>query len=296
MNWDDIKIFLEVARTEKLNVASKRLGVDPSTASRRIYKLEEGLKTQLFTRTMEGHVLTEHGKTLFETALQMEKQSQQAQEILHGKNLDERGSVRIGTTEAFGSFFIAPRLAKFTKENPNILIELLPLPRFVKLAKHEADMSISIEKPQNTSLIISKLCDYRLMAYATKKYIAQNKPIKNLVDLKNHPLIGYINNLAFSEQLQYLEEILPDVPPGFSSTSVVAQYMATNEHAGLAILPCFLAQHNPDLVPVIRNKINIIRSFWLAIHPERKKLARMKKVWDFLKEMVEENSRIILGD
>jgi DNA-binding transcriptional LysR family regulator len=285
---------MEVARAERLVEASKRLGVDASTVSRRLYRLEKNLDVHLFIRTMEGHTLTEHGKVLFEAARQMESQTLYASEVLQGKNLEEVGSVRVGTTEAFGTFFLTPKLAEFTKDNRGISIELLPMSRAIRLTKHEADMSISLEKSTNNALIVSKLCNYRLKMYATKDYIRNNQPITSLDDLRRHPIIGYISNLAFSKQLHYLDQLLPDVTPTYSSTSVIAQYMFANEGTGLAILPCFLARHNPELVPILEDEISILRSFWLIAHPERKKLARVNKVWQFFKEVTAENADLML--
>lgn len=295
MDWDDLKFFLEVARTERLSEAAKRLNVDASTVSRRLYKLEGSLNAQLFDRSNEGHILTEHGQILLETARQVEQQVQLTCERLQGQNFIEQGNVRLGSTEAFGTFFLTPKLAGFAQENPNITVELLPLPRFLKLTKLEADLTISIERPQHTSMIISKLCDYRLKMYATRKYLEQAPPILQLEDLRQHSLISYVRNLLWSEQLNYLDSLLPDVTPSYSSTSVVAQYMATLEGLGLAILPCFLARHSAKLVPVLEDETSILRSFWIIAHPERKKLARVNKVWRFLKEIAAENSEMLMG-
>ena len=109
MNWDDLKVFLEVARTEKLSQAAKRLGIDASTVSRRLHRLEDQLATQLFDRSAEGHSLTEHGQLLLQTARDMDQRAQAANEILQGKNLESQGKVRLGVTEAFGNDFIAFR-------------------------------------------------------------------------------------------------------------------------------------------------------------------------------------------
>ena len=87
MNWDDLKVFLEVARSETLTMASKRLNIDPSTVSRRIHKLETELGTQLFDRSVTGHTLTEHGHELLTTALEIEKKTVATLDILQGKNL-----------------------------------------------------------------------------------------------------------------------------------------------------------------------------------------------------------------
>ncbi len=296
MNWDDIKFFIAVARTEKLIDASKRLGVDTSTVSRRIYRLEKSLNAQLFERTMGGYTLTEHGRLMAEAAKPIEQQVQSINKALLDKNLEEKGSVRIGTTEAFGSLFLSGQINAFQKIYPNISIELLPMPRFVKVTTLEADLSISVERPDTESLIVSKLCDYRLRLYTTKKYLRRHACLKKVEDLRKHSLISYIADLTFSDQLLYLNDILPHALPVFSSTSVLAQHTAVKNDLGLAILPCFLADCSPQIVPVLKNEINILRTFWIIAHPEKKKLATVNKVWVYLKELVSEKSKILMGE
>lgn len=295
VNWDDLKVFLEVARTEKLSHAAKLLGIDPSTVSRRLHRLEDALQTQLFDRSVEGHNLTEHGRLLLQTAQSMDQGAQGAIDQLQGKNLAAEGLVRLGVTEAFGNAFIAPELARFCQRQPKIAVDLLPLQRFVKWSRHEVDIAITIEKPSHSSLIITKLCDYRLQLYASQRYLDQAPPIRQLDDLQQHPLIGYIDDLIFSDQLSYLERLLPGSRPTFRSTSVITQQAATREGLGVAILPCFLAREAPELVPILSDETSILRTFWMAVQPEQKKLARVGVVWEHLKQYAAANRALLMG-
>ena len=299
MNWDDLKVFLEVARSETLAMASKRLNIDPSTVSRRIHKLENELGTQLFDRSVTGHQLTEHGHELLTTALDIEKKTVATLDILQGKNLEDKGNIRIGTTDAFGSYFITEQLTSFHQQHKQISIDLLPLQRLVKLTQYEADLAVTVEKPENKSLVVTKLCDYRLKMYASKEYLAQHGGMSCLSQLSNHAMIGYVDDLIFSDQLcyldRYLDRYLEKVKPVFRSTSVIAQYKAVENGLGLAILPCFLASKSENLVPVLENDINIIRSFWMAAPVERKRLARVEKLWQHLKLTTQQAEALLLG-
>ncbi|MDP2561449.1 LysR family transcriptional regulator [Psychrobium sp. 1_MG-2023] len=300
MNWDDLKIFLEVARTETLQSASGRLKIDSSTVSRRIHKLEKDLKTQLFSRGAAGHSLTPHGEKLFNAALEIEQKTESAMEILQGKNLQQTGDVRVGTTDAFGNFFIAGQLASFFKQYPNINVDLLPLQRFVKLTQHEADIAITIEKPTNPALVVSKLCDYRLKMYASREYLIKHPAIKTLDDLDNHPLIGYVDDLIFSDQLCYLDRFLAHKKQGhrratLRSTSVIAQASAVKSGAGLAILPCFLADSYDNLIPILNDEIDIVRHFWIAASSERMALLRVQTLWRHLQDITDAAQAQLLG-
>jgi DNA-binding transcriptional LysR family regulator len=163
MNWDDIKLFLEVARSERLSIAAKRLNLDASTLSRRLHKLEESLTTKLFERTVDGHVLTPDGTKLLQYARRMELDAGQAFNDIKEQKSVNSGRVRIGVTEAFGSFFISPHLMPLKQVFPNIQIELVHFARDVKISRNEADIAIAVEKPKNTSTIITKLCSYMAM-------------------------------------------------------------------------------------------------------------------------------------
>ncbi|MGB0835802.1 MAG: LysR family transcriptional regulator [Psychrobium sp.] len=289
MNWEDLKIFLEVAKSETLTGASKRLGVDSSTVSRRLHKLESVLGTQLFTRENQGHKLTQHGSKLLQTALEMEQQTQSAIELLQGKNLQQYGDIRLGTTDAFGNYFIASQLPEFMDEHQQINIELLPLQRSVKLAHHEADIAITIDKPTSESLVVAKLCDYRLKLYANEDYLVRRGAVNKMESLVNHDMIGYVDDLIFSRQLCYLEQFLPHITPRFRSTSVIAQATAVESGMGIAILPCFLANRKQGLVEVLPNTLDIMRQFWIAAPRDRMELLRVKTLWHYLQQKTDQS-------
>ncbi|HKM15722.1 MAG TPA: LysR family transcriptional regulator [Marinospirillum sp.] len=296
MDWDDIRIFLELARTEKLSEAAKRLRINASTVSRRLHRLETQLEVQLFERSPEGHLLTSQGQLLLATARQMEQQALTASEILQGLGEERIGSVRIGSTEGFGSFFITPKLSGFCRQNPRLVVELLPMPRFVKLTRHEADMAVTIERPRHTSLVVTKLCDYRLKLYATDAYLKEAPQVNQIEDLNQHRLIGYIDDLMFTDQLNYMDRLLPDAQPAFRSTSVISQFSMAKAGLGVAILPCFMAKEAPELKPVLEEQLTLTRSFWLAAQPERKRLARVEAVWLELRRLVEEQEALLMGE
>lgn len=295
MSWDDLRIFLAVARTKKLTTAAKQLGIDASTVSRRLHRLESDLETQLFDRSVEGHVLTKHGQVLLQSTQNINKHVRSTVDILKGKNLENQGRVRLGATEAFANYFIAPELTRFCQQNPKITIDLLPLQRFVKWSHHEVDIAVTIERPPNTSLVVSKLCDYQLNMYASCSYLDRSEPIVTLKDIYDHPLIGYVDDLVFSDQLPYLEQVLPNSQASFRSTNVITQSIAVREGLGLAILPCFLARRYPDLVPVLADQISIVRSFWIAVHPAQKQLSRVNMVWQHMKTYAAANRALLMG-
>ncbi len=294
MNWDDIKIFLEVARSERLSEAAKRLNIDASTISRRLHKLEENVACKLFERTIDGHILTPEGERLLRSACKMEQDAYNALNDIKNRNKPNAGLVRIGVTEAFGNFFIARNLSELQQNFPDIKIDILQFSRFVKISRNEADIAIAVEKPKSTSMIVAKLCDYKLQLYAHPNYLKKLAQPLTLNNLNQQQWVSYVDNLLFTEQLDYLKDITHKVIPHFRSTSVVSQFSAIKSGLGIGILPCFLADTDNTLVKLFSADINIIRSFYLVTHPESKRLSQVATVWEYLKMLVQKQSELLI--
>ncbi|EJT84580.1 LysR family transcriptional regulator [Pseudomonas putida S11] len=155
LNWDDLKFFLEVARTRKASSAAKRLSVDYTTVSRRISSLEGALGTLLFEKSRtNGFVLTAEGQRLLGYAESIESTLHMACEQVSGSGVALSGHVRMGCTEGFGSFFVTPQLSHFVDAYPAISVDILPLPHFISLSKREADIVIALERPEHGALCV----------------------------------------------------------------------------------------------------------------------------------------------
>lgn len=297
MNWDDIKIFLEVARAERLSTAAKRLTMDASTVSRRLHKLEESIATKLFDRTQEGHVLTADGKMLLRSACKMEQDAQHAMASIHNNNEENCGLVRIGVTEALGNIFVSPNLLPLQQKHPKIDVHLLPFSRDVKISRNEADIAIAVERPKSTSMIVSKLCDYKLQLYVHQVYLDKYPQGIDLEKLAQHKWVTYVDNLLFTDQLSYLKELDhylgSGLKPSFSSTSIISQYFAIKSGLGIGVLPCFLAEQDKSLIKLHSKEISISRTFWLVTHPESKRLPHVNTVWQYLKKLVLEHDDLL---
>ncbi len=296
LDWDSLRYFLEVARTQRVSAAARKLGVEHTTVSRRIRALETELDTLLFEKSRSaGFVLTDDGQRLFVHAEQMESVVHTARENLSGIGQALSGHLRIGATEGFGSYVLTPLAADFQRRYPHITLDILPVPRFVSLSKREADLAITIERPQRGPYVCSKLCDYTLRLYGTPGYLANHAPITRREDLADHTFIGYVDELLFSERLRYLEDLLPASKVVLRSTSVVAQYHAALQGQSLAILPCFIAAQDPRLKPVLEDEIAITRSFWMYCHEDLRKLKRVTALWEFIRKSVLRNADLLAG-
>lgn len=296
INWDNLRIFLTVARFSSALEAAQHLNIDHSTITRRLRKLEDEIGSKLFIRTPQGHTLNSTGHRLYEYAEQIEHTMSSIESELGGDSQVLTGQVRLGATEGFGSFFIAPHLAHFCEKHQSINVDLLALPRFINLSKREADIAISIERPSTGPYVTCKLTDYRLQLYATKEYLDHHPSIKKIQDINQHRVIGYVDEFSFSPELRYLEQLAPQATVPLHSTSIIAQHRATLEGTALGILPCFLGNTSPELIPILPNEASIIRSFWLITPNEKREVSRVMVLWDYLRHIAEINHEYLMGN
>ena len=283
MNWDDIKLFLILCRNKRLDLAASAAELDATTLSRRIKRLEKQLSLTLFERTQRGHVLTAAGEELARLAEKMESTALEVA-VHGGSETSLSGNIRLGAPEGFGTTVIAPALAGFRKQHPQIRIDLIALSGFVSVPKRQADMSILLTRPTTGKLKVKKLGSYKLFLYSAKKYLRSAPPITSLTDLADHPLIGYTEDLIYSSRLRYLQDLLPGLKPTLCSPSIVAQQNMILAGGGVGILPEFMASRHGSLQKLLPDTI-VEREFWLAIHQDIAGLARIRETNAFLSDL-----------
>jgi DNA-binding transcriptional LysR family regulator len=286
MNWDDVRIFLAVARAGQILGAAKRLGLNHATVSRRVAALEESLNARLFRRLTTGSELTPAGEHFLGVAERMEADMIAARAEIAGEGDDVSGAVRIGAPDGFGVAFLAPRLGELTDRHPTLSVQLVPVPRTFSLSRREADIAITVERPTEGRLVASKLVDYSLGLYASKAYLAANGMPDSLGDLRKHRLVGYVGDLVISPTLDYANEIAPGWQAGFQVSSALGQTSAVRSGAGIGILHTFIARSHDDLVP-LPVAPPIRRAYWLVYHESVRPLRRIQTVSAFIAGIVE---------
>ncbi|RYH02119.1 LysR family transcriptional regulator [Salipiger sp. IMCC34102] len=284
MNWDDLRYFLAVAREGQMLGAATRLGVSQSRLSRHITALESALNTRLLERTTRGSTLTEDGAALFETVERIEAEVLAGTSRLRGED-DVAGTVRIGAPDGFGSAFLAPRLGRFRDTYPDLRVQLVPVPRSFSLSEREADIAIMVGRPEKGRLRIKKLVDYSLGLYASKDYLARAGTPDTIEALKSHTLIGYVDDLIYSPELNYAQEIARDWRADIAVSTAVGQFEAVRAGAGIGICHDFMASGISGLVRLFPN-VSVTRSYWIVWHENLRVARRVQAVVQLLDELV----------
>lgn len=285
MNWDDIRIFLAIARTGQILSAARRLGVNHATVARRLSALEASLETRLFDRSTSGCHLTESGSRFFDHAERIEAELLAAQGDLGKNTPDVSGIVRIGAPDGFGVTYLAPRLAELTKLHPGLTVQLVPVSRTFSLSRREADIAVTIDRPETGRLIAAKLVDYTLGLYASDDYLHRRGTPRHEADLSAHDLIGYVEDLIYSPSLNYSADIVKRWSARFEIASALGQTEAVRAGAGIGILHSFIARSHPSLVPVLPELI-VKRAYWMVTHENSRPLRHVSVVQDFLRTCV----------
>ena len=293
MNWDDVRIFLAVARTGQILAASKRLGLNHATLSRRLTSLEEALKTRLFIRRTNGCELTAEGEVFLASAERMETEMLAAQASLGHTDTAIAGTVRVGAPDGFGVSFLAPRMGRLIERHPELKIQLVPVPRSFSLSQREADIAITLERPEQGRLVSSKLTDYTLGLYASRDYLASRGTPGDIDALKAHPRIGYVEDLIFTASLNFSGEVMRSWDASFEISTAIGQTEAVRSGAGIGILHDYIARQYPELQRILP-EVSIRRAYWTTYHETARDLMRVRSVANFLQELVSAERHIFL--
>ncbi|MDO1581084.1 LysR family transcriptional regulator [Rhizobium oryzicola] len=295
MDWDNVRIFLAVAREGQLLSASRRLGLNHATLGRRINALEAHLRTRLLIRKPSGCELTAEGHAFLASAERMEAEMLAAQARTGKLDAPVEGTVRIGAPDGFGVSFLAPRLGELIARHPRLRIQLVPVPRSFSLSQREADIAITVEQPSQGRLVCSRLTDYTLGLYASVDYLARAGEPQEIEDLRKHARIGYVDDLIFSPSLNFTGEIMRDWDAAFEISSAIGQTEAVRSGAGIGILHDYIARQDPGLKRILPD-LFIRRAYWTNYHESLRDLARIRTVVSFLQEIVGQHRHIFVSE
>ncbi len=261
-NWDDLRIFLTLARAESLSAAGRALRMDPATVGRRITRLETAQAQSLFARSSQGYALTDAGVRLL-THLEA------AEPYLDAATADRvasrdglAGQIRIGAPDGCATYLLPQVCAKITAQHPHLEVQIVSLPRVVNLSRREADMAITVSPPRTGRLTVQKISDYSLSLAASHHYLSQAPAIRSKADLRDHPIVGYIPDMIFDKELDYLSDLGVEHTT-IASNSVGVQFQSLRRGAGVGVVHDFARPMAPDLARVLPG-IRLQRTYYLV--------------------------------
>jgi DNA-binding transcriptional LysR family regulator len=256
MDWDKLRIFHAVAEAGSFTHAGETLNLSQSAVSRQVSALEDSLRVSLFHRHARGLILTEQGELLYRTAHDVFGRLAMTEAQLTDSKDRPKGSLKITTTVAFGSIWLAPRMREFIEVYPEIEVHLILTDGELDLSMREADVAIRLTPPRQAELIQRHLLTVHMHVYAAPSYIKSAGLPSSVEELDDHRIIVYG------------DDVRPPVPdvnwllrlgrsgrslrrPAMSVNNAYAVMRAVQSGAGIGALPEYMAQDDNELVRIL---------------------------------------------
>jgi DNA-binding transcriptional LysR family regulator len=287
MDWDDLHVFLAIARAGRISTAARRLGVEHTTVSRRLSALEAELGVPLFYRTTTGYLLTPHGQNVLANAETMENAAIAVAARAREGSGAVAGRVRVALVPEFASHWLAPRLPAFRALYPQIELQILVGTRQRDLSRGEAELAIQSPRPRQSGVVAVRIARTTLGLYAAKSLIGSSRLwIDDTNSLRGLPLLVYTPPFQILQQATWFQPILASGRVVLETNSSHTLVAAARAGVGVAVLPRFLGRDEEVLVPVSDNVAE--NDVWLIMHPEFRRDPKVRATADFLKKIASE--------
>jgi DNA-binding transcriptional LysR family regulator len=290
-NWDDLRIFLALAREGKLTAVAKRLNVSHPTVARRVKQLEAAVGARLFDRLPDRFVLTPAGEALLGDVQAMEEAAASIHRRSAGMNGDVLGTVRISAGEAVVDY-MARNLPRLRHNLNCIEFELVATHTLANLSRREADLMIRDKVPDLASIVTRKLGQ---ASYAVYGAIDLAVTGTSRDALRKMPWIGFDEEHAYMPGQAWLHELLEGTRPAIRTNDWQVLHEATRSGAGIAVLPCYLADPDPALRRIGTPLKEVVAEQWLLVHRDLRALPRVRAVMDAIIRLFHEDRALLEG-
>jgi len=287
LDWDQVRVFLSVARAGQLAGAAARLGLDVSTVSRRIDRLEHELGVHLFDRTREGTVPTAAAEAMLPAAEDMERGLAQFAAAVDAIETTAEGTVRLAVPPGLADAFIAPLLTHFHQRFPRVSLEIDASISYSDLTRREADLALRASIPRSGDLIAVKLLSTRALPMTSAAYAAELGKLKRWSDAR---WITWTTDLGQISTARWVTERVPGVVPVLRTSHFASQIAAAAAGLGVALVSEPF-RHVRPLVPIAINRALQpewdglpAEELWLVGHRALRTVPRIAAVWDFFAE------------
>jgi DNA-binding transcriptional LysR family regulator len=280
-DWNALKTILTVARAGSYFAAAPLLGLHQTSLSRRVRQLERELDATLFVRHAHGVQLTPAGRALVDKAQEMEKAAESVRSELSGYDKRLSGLLRLQVTEGVGTYWLVPAMAEFTREYPDIHIELLPGIQPADLLAGEADICITIHRPRDPRLVGRRVASLSYGLFVSRQYLRTHETPTDLTSLAQHRLLD-LDLYQTDPELGWWHDILKSHGgPSFNSKTLGMYVAAIQEGYGVGLLPSFYAHVPLDLIrlPI---SMKSITELWLLTHEATNQSLKVKTMTRYL--------------
>lgn len=290
-NWDDLRVFLTLAREGTLTTAAKALGVSHPTVARRVQALEKQIGARLFDRLPDRFAPTSAGERLLADTEAMEKAALSIHRRSAGLSDTVSGTVRLSAGEAMAGL-IARHLPELRRQLRQIEFEVIASHTLANLSRREADLLIREQVPELGGIVTRKLGRVAYAVYAGRGFKAGHTMSAALASL---PWIGFDDDHSHFPGQQWLRERLAGQRPVVRGNNWLVLLEAARAGAGLAVLPCYLGDPEPALRRVGGVIPDVFGDQWLLVHRDLRALPRVRAVMDAVVELFQRERPLLEG-
>ena len=276
-SWDDIRLFLAVARLGSTRAAGAELGLSQTTVARRMEALEHGLRLKLFDRTTRGFALTDQGRELHEAARAMAKAADCVSKRAEALSRSLRGTIRVTAPEAVFTHIVAPIVAEFRREHPEVTVDWDSSEGFVDLVAGEADVAFrAMIAPTDERLHGLKLSDVAWSAYCSRDYAGVHGMPASAGELRDHAIVAFTGPVAQRPGDHWFMSHASPARVEGSSNTVTNVTSILKAGMGVGCLPCFHGDAEPSLLRCFPPPPEMMTAIWLLTTPERARVPRIE--------------------
>ncbi|MDN3648822.1 LysR family transcriptional regulator [Reinekea marina] len=268
IDWTEVQTLICVAQLGSLSAASRALGVNHSTVLRRIQSFEQKHHVQLFIRSQTGYELSRHGQVLLQGHEQIEQMMLGLQRRVHDFDSELQGPITVTTTENLFRSYLSKPLLSFARIYPMIELDLLISNQIVDIDHLEADIAIRPSAQVPESSFGFELFSLQFYAYAPKEKLTE---IDAEVPFEYEHWVGYSGHLKNARIGKILQDNLKHRLT-ISANNFDGVAAAANDGLGLALLPSFIGNAQPNLTKV--NNIIYFETPVFALAPEDLSVSR----------------------
>ncbi|MET0295460.1 MAG: LysR family transcriptional regulator [Caulobacter sp.] len=281
MDWNDLRVFLAVARQGSALGAATELQVNQTTVGRRLDALERALGLKLIERSQAGSRLTAGGEKLLPKAEKIEAEFAALWQQVGAFQRDLSGTLRL-TLSDLSANMMMPALADFRTLYPEITVELIITDRFLDIAAGEADIAMrGTDRLEDSDLVARKLAQFEFAICCSRAYAARHGIPGQPEELKNHILIGGEQELANLPILKWMFDQAPNAEVRCRSNSLGNLIMAVRNGLGVGPAPLLMLVDHPELVLCLTPEPPIMGGSWLVTRQDMKNTPRVRAFIDF---------------
>jgi DNA-binding transcriptional LysR family regulator len=282
-DWNDLRHFLAVAETGSTLAAGRRLRVSQTTVARRVTALETALGLTLFERRQAGYVLTPAGEALLDQARAVEAAATSVADAAASQAREVTGLVRLTVGESLATTILPSILRDLYEAHPGIRIELDTSDEKRDLAAGAADVALRVTvQPTGSGLVGRRVAYDDWSSYCSRSYAAAHGLPRSIRELRSHKLVGGGGEAIWAHYLAWLRQYRLEDAVAMHYDSVTGLLAAVRAGFGVAALPCFVADNDPDLIRCLPPKHKEERGIWLLTHERLRHTPRVRIVLDYL--------------